>query len=43
MTELYVDDDGDDAFRVTETPWGGRGIDRVIATGKIGKHTEVPT
>lgn len=36
-TELYVDDEGDDAFRIYEQQWHGNGIDRVIAEGKLGK------
>ena len=35
--EVYVDDDGDDAFAITEQRWEGAGIRRWIAQGKIGK------
>lgn len=38
--EVYVDDDGDDAFAITEQQWEGTGIRRWIAQGKIGKGAE---
>lgn len=36
-TLLFVDDDGDDAYRVVQVEWQGRGVYRTIAEGKIGQ------
>ena len=37
-TELYVDDDGDDAFVVYQIPWHGQGIRKELVRGKIGQE-----
>ncbi len=37
-TYLYVDDSGQTCYRVTESPWHGTGINRVLAEGVIGKE-----
>lgn len=36
-TELYIDDQGRDCFRVLQRPWHGRGVSEVIAEGVIGE------
>ena len=36
-TDLFVDGDGDDAYRVVQTAWRGEGVHRVLAEGKIGQ------
>jgi hypothetical protein len=38
-TMLYVDDAGNNCYRVMETPWHGAGQTRVIAEGVIGERT----
>lgn len=37
VVSLYVDDEGRDCYRITETQWrNGAGVNREIASGAIG-------
>jgi len=34
---LYQDADGQDCYRVVQTPWHGNGVTRILAEGVVGK------
>lgn len=38
--ELFLDQNGDDCFRVLQTPWHGEGISELLAEGVIGQPTD---
>jgi hypothetical protein len=35
-TDLYVDEQGRDCFRITQTPWQGAGIHETLIEGVLG-------
>jgi hypothetical protein len=39
-TEVYIDAQGRDCFRVTQRPWSGSGVYELLAEGVIGEKVK---